>query len=137
PLMPVVTLRAGDREFVVHVEAGRVLVDGVETHAPPHAEAAADGDVRWVFLDGEVYELEVHRAGRRRGTAHQPPLSAPMPATVRRGNDAVGARAARGATLLVLEPMKTALPVRAPADAVVTAISCRVGDLVQPGAALV
>ena len=135
--MPRVTLRHGDRDFQVDVESGRVLVDGAETDAPRRAVAVAVGEERWVFLDGEVYTFEVQRAGRRRSISHHASLSAPMPATVRRVDVEVGARVAKGDTLLILEAMKMELPVRAPADAVVTAVSCRVGDLVQPGAPLV
>ena len=39
------------------------MVDGVETIPPPRAWAVAEGDVRWVFLDGEVYVFEIVGAG--------------------------------------------------------------------------
>ena len=129
-------LRAGDRDFRVETSVDRVTVDDVETSPPRHAHAVADGDWRWVFVDGDAYELEVQRPGRRRASAHHASLSSPMPATVRRIHVEPGARVARGDTLLVLEAMKMELPVRAPHDGVVTAIACREGDLVQPGVAL-
>jgi 3-methylcrotonyl-CoA carboxylase alpha subunit len=59
-----------------------------------------------------------------------------MPATVRRINVAAGAQVSKGDTLLVLEAMKMELPVRAPHDGVVTAVSCKEGDLVQAGVPL-
>ena len=99
--------------------------------------AIADGDKRWVFLDGEVYEFDVQKAGRKRASSHHGSLSAPMPATVVRVNAEVGAQVKRGETLLVLEAMKMELPVKAPADGTVKAINCRVGELVQPGTSLV
>jgi biotin carboxyl carrier protein len=43
----------------------------------------------------------------------------------------------KGDTLLVLEAMKMELPVRAPGDGTVTAVSCREGELVQAGVVLV
>lgn len=132
-----ILLRAGDRIHEVDIEPQHVTVDGAATAAPRHAYAVAQGDVRWVFLDGEVYELEVQRPGRRRTAAHHASLSSPMPATVRRILVAPGATVARGDTLLVLEAMKMELPVRAPDDGVVTAVSCREGDLVQAGVPLV
>jgi biotin carboxyl carrier protein len=135
--MPPLILRAGDVDYRVDTRPGSVLVDGVDTPVPRRAVAVAQGDVRWVFLDGEVYELEVQRPGRRRTSSHHASLAAPMPATVRRINVEPGARVSKGDTLLVLEAMKMELPVRAPDDGVVTAVSCRVGDLVQPGVALV
>ena len=90
-----------------------------------------------MFLDGNVYEFDVQRAGRRKASAHHGTLSAPMPATVIRINVAAGAVVKRGDTLLVLEAMKMELPVRAPADGTVKSVSCKAGELVQPGAALV
>ena len=56
------------REIALHVAAA----------APRHAYAVAQGDTRWVFLDGEVYEFEVQRPGRRRTSAHHASLSSPM-----------------------------------------------------------
>ena len=130
-------LRSGDREFRVENDGDRVLVDGQPVEIPARAYAVADGDKRWVFLDGETYELEVQRPGRKRSAGHHGSLSAPMPATVVRVNIEAGARVKKGETLLVLEAMKMELPVRATSDGTVTAVNCRVGELVQPGVALV
>ena len=102
------------------------------------AWAAAVGDARWVFFDGEVYELEVEPEGRRRRTGgHAGSLSAPMPATVIHLQVRSGDAVKRGDTLVILEAMKMELPVRAPADGTVKAVHCRQGDLVQPGVPLI
>ena len=130
-------LRLGDQEFRVETDGNRVLVDGTEVEVPARAEAVADGDKRWVFLDGEVYEFEVQRAGRKRTAGHHGSLTAPMPATVVRVNTQTGARVKKGETLLVLEAMKMELPVRATTDGVVATVNCRVGELVQPVVPLV
>ena len=112
-------VRVGDQESIVAWVAGR-------------------GDVRWVFVDGNTYELEVHAAGRRRrAVAGHSSLSAPMPATVIRVEVVPGAQVHRGDTLVILEAMKMELPIRADADGVVAAVCCKPGDLVQPGATLV
>jgi biotin carboxyl carrier protein len=132
-----VTLRSGAEEHRVAVADGTVTVDGVEVTPPRHAYAVADGGTRWVFLRGEVYELEVAQEGRRRASAHLGSLSAPMPATVVRINTQPGAEVRKGDTLLVLEAMKMELPIRAGADGVVTAGLCRGGERVQPGLPLV
>jgi 3-methylcrotonyl-CoA carboxylase alpha subunit len=138
-------------EHIVRVlDEGRVVVDDVEiaTRIAGSGEVrignkeslawiAGRGDTRWVFLDGTVYELEVHRAGRRRATAGHSSLSAPMPATVIRVEVAPGAAVHRGDTLVILEAMKMELPIRADADGIVSAVCCKPGDLVQPGATLV
>ena len=102
-----------------------------------HAYAIAQGDARWVFLDGDVYVFDVQRVGRRRAASHHSSLMAPMPATVIRINVAAGASVAKGDTLLVLEAMKMELPVRAPSAGTVSAVACREGELVQPGVPLI
>jgi 3-methylcrotonyl-CoA carboxylase alpha subunit len=100
-----------------------------------------EGDARWVFCDGEVTVVDLDegrpRPGRRPGSPGHDTLTAPMPATVIRVVAPAGARVARGATVLLLEAMKMELPLRAPHAAVVSALHCREGDLVQPGVTLV
>ena len=101
------------------------------------AWSVAAGDVRWVFLDGKVFELtEARPAARARG-GHHGSLTAPMPATVRRVLVGVGDSVKRGEPLLILEAMKMELPVRANGPGTVTAVHCREGELVQPGLALI
>ena len=48
------------------------------------AMGASDGQTQWVFIDGEVYVIEVRVKGddRRHTTANVHGLAAPMPATV-------------------------------------------------------
>lgn len=103
------------------------------------AWVAGSGATRWVYLDGTVYELEVHTLGRRRrrSAAGGMSLSAPMPATVIRVEVSPGGHVRRGDTLVILEAMKMELPIRAEADGTVTSVSCKPGDLVQPGVPLV
>jgi biotin carboxyl carrier protein len=146
-----VTLRAGDREQVVEViDDTRVSVDGVILQvaidnrtmrvagmAGGPAWAIAAGEVRWVYHDGCVYELEVQRAAGRRRSAAAGSLAAPMPATVRQIRVRVGDSVAPGDTLIVLEAMKMELPIRASADGLVSAVHCREGELVQPGRPLI
>ena len=138
---------------VAVVDEGRVLVDEApiairvtgdgEVRLGPDestvAWVASSGDRRWVFLGGNVYELETHAAGRRRRRAASGhvSLSAPMPATVIRVEVSAGARVRRGDTLVILEAMKMELPIRADTDGTVTSVACQPGDLVQPGTALV
>jgi len=133
----IVTLRSTDGEHRVEIEGERVIVDGVATPLPRRAWAVARGDTRWVFLDGQVFELEVQHRGARRRSAQQGSLAAPMPATVVRVLAAPGQAVKGGDTLIVLEAMKMELPVRAAADGVVKSVSCRVGQLVQLGVPVV
>jgi len=60
-----------------------------------------------------------------------------MPATVIKIAVTAGQAVRQGETLVVLEAMKMELPIRAPADAVVRAVNCREGELVQPERTLV
>jgi len=148
------TLRADDGDHQVVVgDDGRVIVDSGEplsTQELPDgavrvgddqavlAWTAAAGDVRWVFVSGEVYRFELARDGRKRAaSAHHASLSAPMPATVLKVRVTPGEEVAAGATLIILEAMKMELPVRAPAAGRVTAVHCQEGDLVQPGVSLI
>jgi biotin carboxyl carrier protein len=102
------------------------------------AWAAAAGDTRWVFLDGEVYRFDVVREAKgARSSGHHGSLAAPMPATVIRIQTAAGASVQRGQPIVVLEAMKMELPVLAPADGTVISVRCREGELVQPGEPLV
>jgi biotin carboxyl carrier protein len=127
------TVRVGERQYVVKREpSGAVRVD------QRTAWAVRDGDTRWVFVDGCVYEIHEPRPfARRRTTSHHGALTAPMPATVRRIAVAVGDTVKPGDSLIVLEAMKMELPVRATHAATVAAITCREGELVQPGVPLI
>jgi biotin carboxyl carrier protein len=101
---------------------------------------ARDQDECWVHVDGGVHRVEISRGGvqpRRKTSAREHPLAAPMPATVLSVPAHVGQTVRAGDTVLMLEAMKMELPVRAPRDGIVTAIHCREGELVQPGVILV
>jgi len=135
-----VSVDGGAAMVVRRAGRGLVRIDGARVGDAPTRTAwiAAVKDKRWVFLEGEVYELEVQPEGRRRRSAGQASsLAAPMPATVLRVKVCAGDVVRRGDTLVILEAMKMELPVRAPADATVTAVRCKQGDLVQPGVPLI
>lgn len=132
-----IILRIADRDFTIEVSPAGISVDGTVTAPAAKAIAVADGDRRLVFLNGEVFEFEVQRKGRRGGGSHHSSLTAPMPATVIKVNVVPGAAVKKGDTLIVLEAMKMELPIRAPADGTVSTIGCTEGQLVQPGVPLV
>jgi len=112
--------------------------------------AAGPDDDRWVFWNGHIYrgDFRDQRPGSGAGNSshgnhsradkgrHPSSIAAPMPARVIRIVASTGAHVRRGDTLLVLEAMKMELPLRAPGDAIVTAIHCREGELVQADAVL-
>ena len=107
---------------------------------------------RWIFWEGQVFRGEWGGpdgvAGRKSDDVAGPDrvrpaykllptsLTAPMPARVIRILVQPGSAVKKGDTLVVLEAMKMELPVRAPADAIVTAVHCREGDLVRADAVL-
>jgi biotin carboxyl carrier protein len=100
------------------------------------AGSAAD---RWVFWNGEVYRVadsSGRQRERSRGAAMAQALTAPMPARVLKILVVAGTAVKKGDTLVVLEAMKMELPVRAPANATVTGIHCREGELVAADAVL-
>ena len=104
------------------------------------AYVAHDTDGLWVHVDGRVHRIEIARSGvrpRRKTSTSEHALSAPMPATVLSILAEIGQAVKTGDTVLMLEAMKMELPVRAPRDGIVTAIHCREGELVQPGANLI
>jgi biotin carboxyl carrier protein len=61
---------------------------------------------------------------------------APMPATVVSIHASPGQNVARDEVLVTLEAMKMELPIKAPRAGRVTAVTCRQGELVQPGVRL-
>jgi 3-methylcrotonyl-CoA carboxylase alpha subunit len=95
---------------------------------------------RWIFWNGQVFraDLRAGEAEQERGPFKVRPtsLTAPMPARVSKLLARAGSVVKKGETLVVLEAMKMELPVRAPADATVTAVHCREGELVDTDAVL-
>jgi 3-methylcrotonyl-CoA carboxylase alpha subunit len=155
-----VHLREGDRSVIAEVSGGtitlgepsrsyeaRELTDGRWQIQPPattgeatgEACVASAGDVVWVLLEGELFEIHVDASGEATGprARGRDGLASPMPATVVRVLAQPGVRVARGDTLVVLEAMKMELSIRAPHDGLVQAVHCTEGQLVQPGVALV
>ena len=102
---------------------------------------AGSPDDRWVFWNGHVFRGDFsgraprEQRGARGAGTH--PLTAPMPATVLKVHVKPGDTVKKGDIVVVLEAMKMELPVRAPGDGVVAAVSCREGELVQADAMLV
>jgi biotin carboxyl carrier protein len=159
PDVSALEIRYRDRTLVAHVGANAtVRIDGVAFEVIPVGDGlyhvgdgrsrwtvavAGPADARWVFVDGQVALADVNsldRASRRGKSAQRSgdhELSSAMPATVVRVLVESGQRVTRGDTLVMLEAMKMELPVRAPRDAVVKAVHCRVGELVQPGVQLI
>jgi acetyl/propionyl-CoA carboxylase alpha subunit len=116
--------------------AYRVEIDGrgetVYVAGPP--------DDRWVFWDGQVFHGDFREAlpraiSARARVAHA--LTAPMPATVLKVHVKPGDAVKKGQIVVVLEAMKMELPIRALGDAVVAAVLCREGELIQADATLV
>ena len=158
----VVTLR--DERGVEHevtVESDGSITAGGRTMGVRHARGggirvgehtlwvAADGDLRWIFIDGRVYVLELNNGLRinvdstaaaaraKRKARRESAVGAPMPATVVKVVAAAGDQVKAGDVLIILEAMKMELPVRAAVDGTVRVVRCREGELVQPGEELV
>jgi 3-methylcrotonyl-CoA carboxylase alpha subunit len=119
---------------VVALGAGRYQV--IENGQARIAYAAAASDT-WVFLDGRVFVVPAAGPSKRRAsTDDDTALMAPMPSTVVSIHVKPGQEVARDALLITLEAMKMELPIKAPRAGRVTEVSCRPGELVQPGVRL-
>ena len=94
----------------------------------------------WAFWNGQVFR-RVGNEPTSRPRAPRPDvaqsLTAPMPATVLKVLVQPGSAVRKGDTVVILEAMKMELPIRATGDAVVSAVHCREGQLVQSDAVLV
>jgi 3-methylcrotonyl-CoA carboxylase alpha subunit len=99
--------------------------------------AAVSGDVVWVQVAGEVFAFRVGTGAHRSALRDQDALAPPMAGRVGRVLVQPGQAVRQGDLLVALEAMKMEFPIRSPRDAVVTAVHCKLGDLVQPGAAIV
>jgi 3-methylcrotonyl-CoA carboxylase alpha subunit len=138
---PLLRVRAEGEVFEIASDGhGSLRIAGARSTT---AWAVAADDVKWIFVNGQVFELVEVRPGdrtRSNGTGHHGhhgSLTAPMPATVRRVAVKVGDTVTRGDTLVILEAMKMELPVRAPATGTIRAVHCHEGELVQPGLVLI
>ena len=127
--------REGGRTTVVPLGDGRHQIDDGSTQRIAFAAVTA-GDT-WVFLDGRVFVVPAAGPSIRRTTTDDDTaLMAPMPATVVNIHVSPGEDVARDALLITLEAMKMELPIKAPRAGRVTSVSCRQGELVQPGVRL-
>ncbi|MEQ1869696.1 MAG: biotin/lipoyl-containing protein [Vicinamibacterales bacterium] len=131
--------RIGPGAYAVTIEGRREIV-----------YVAVSAKTRWASCRGEVFReaedstdsTDPTNAGRdtqgaRRDKQAALPLAAPMPATVLKVLVTPGAVVKRGDTLVILEAMKMELPLRASADAVVSAVHCHAGELVKADTVLV
>jgi biotin carboxyl carrier protein len=128
-------VRLSPHDAVVHVSPAD---DGFEATSGPdvvRGAAAVHADEVWVQINGEVFVFRLAESARRPRTSARDhdALTPPMPATVVRIAVTPGQAVRTGDLLIALEAMKMELPVRAPRDAVVRAVHCSAGELVQPG----
>jgi biotin carboxyl carrier protein len=121
---------------VVPLGNGRYLIE--QGSSSRVAYAASAGRETWVFLDGRTFLVGAgaDTGARTSTTDDADALAAPMPATVSRLEVSPGQKVTRDSLLVMLEAMKMELPIRAPRDGTVTAVHCRVGEIVQPGVPL-
>jgi biotin carboxyl carrier protein len=121
---------------VTPVGDGRYLVEDDSRSQLAYAVASDRGT--WVFLNGRAWLAGSPSTTRTRAstTDDTDALAAPMPATVVRIDVSTGQAVTKDNLLVMLEAMKMELPIRAPRDGRVTAINCRVGEIVQPGVPL-
>ena len=149
----------GHREWLATVDGSIVTIDGVEgtfaLNVRPDGKwtiAHSDGTVLattvasavqspgglWIGVEGTSTPWQAQAASSRaRHASVEADVRSPMSATVVRVLVAVGDTVDVGDTLLVVEAMKMEMPLRAPRAAVVRALHCNEGELVQPTTVLV
>jgi biotin carboxyl carrier protein len=145
----------GRREWLATVNGSVVTIEGVEgafiVTARPDGrwviEHAGRTDTAitarapegvWIGIDGSGMQWRAQSASSRaRHRAVHDEVRSPMSATVVRVLVAAGQEVAEGDILVVVEAMKMEMPLRATHAAVVRAVHCREGELVQAAAVLV
>jgi len=151
----------GDPEYIIEIDAGRVVVDGRPVEANVEFMAGqpevrvvidgvatvlgveSDGDERWRLVDrGAIREVTVldersrhirQFAGASRASGGHAVLKAPMPGLVLRVLVSVGDRVEAGDPLLALEAMKMENELKATAAGQVTAVLVAQGQAVEKG----
>ena len=88
-------------------------------------------------FDGETYTIETAAGSRGKGRQRDHSMSAPMPGVVLKILAAKGQQVTRGTPLIILEAMKMEHQIVASRDGTISAIRCKEGELVQPGADLI
>lgn len=101
---------------------------------------AADGPLRWIWLDGSTYLLDKRTTlveGAAGAPGAQKTLRAPMPGQVREVSAAAGEEVTKGQTLVLLEAMKMEIRIQAPQDGQVAQVLVEAGESVDRDQALV
>jgi len=101
--------------------------------------AARRNDRVSVWVDGRTYEFEIVGSARKQPPAAAGALAdliAPMPGIVRAVRVEVDHCFTAHEPLVILESMKMEMTLSAPAPGRVSAVQCRVGELVEMGAVL-
>ena len=132
------TLAVGDGEIaftIAQQEGGFVLgLDGVTSRV------AAVIDGHEIYLRTRNGRFELHWVdpfgGETEEHVGEEKIAAPLPGTVVAVLAEEGATLEKGAPILTLEVMKMEQTLRAPFAGVLTAIKCKVGDIVQEGVEL-
>ena len=145
----------GRREWLASVDGSVVTIEGVEgaftlTARPDgrwaiehagHTDTAITAkspEGVWIGIGGSGSEWQARSASSRaRHATTNDEVRAPMSATVVRVPVTAGQQVAEGDILVVVEAMKMEMPLRATHAAVVRAVHCREGELVQAASILV
>ena len=129
--------RLGPQRYRVESEGARLDV-GLQRHGVYQARLRLGARCHRVLAvpHGDAYQIEVDGAAHRVSRAEGALVRAPAPAVVLSVGVAPGASVRRGDRLVVLEAMKTELPVLAPFDGCVAEVLVRPNVQVDTGAPL-
>jgi 3-methylcrotonyl-CoA carboxylase alpha subunit len=132
-------VRLGERSYEIEADAlpeggWRLRLNGETLRA----YAAADGNQRYVALQGNTYTLGLPAArSQQRKAAHTGDLSAQMPGQIVQVLVAPGDSVHSGQTLVIMEAMKMEMRVTAPRDGVIRGIFVVRGVVVERGQRLI
>ncbi len=106
-----------------------LLVDGRQYAA----YVSADGQSRWVTINGRTFLLGKSITSGRMAAAHESSseLPAPMPGQIRTVNVSAGDTVSKGQVLLILEAMKMEIRIQAPFNGQVLSVNVAVGQTVS------
>ena len=133
----------GHPAFGASRHSGTDLQLGANSALPTHAHSHVSNRERrraidpWTSLSAQPPTPSSSGTRTRQSGVGQTSLTAPMPATVLKVAVKPGDSIKKGDLVVLLEAMKMELPLRAPADALISTVRCREGDLVPADATLV
>jgi acetyl/propionyl-CoA carboxylase alpha subunit len=123
----------GQQQHVELLQSSNGRLDLVIDDQHAAAYVTAEGQTRWVTVNGRTFRLTKKSRSARPAGGHDgsSELAAPMPGQVRAVNIQPGDSVTKGQVLVVLEAMKMEIRLQAPFDGQVSAVDATLGQTVE------